>query len=80
VAAQGGSLVIAPEQAALLQDWDDIIDERIELCWQHCRHDVEAVCGAAFHPVFDNVGPFARPALALGLAYARLRRSSSSAR
>jgi hypothetical protein len=52
-APQRPALILRPEQAALAQDREDLLDEDIELRRQDRRHQVEAVGGAGDEPVLD---------------------------
>ena len=54
--AQRRAVVLAAEQAALLQDRHHEIDEIVEAFGEVGRHDVEAIGGALLEPVLQRVG------------------------
>ena len=55
VAAQGGRLVLGADEAALLEDRDDLLAEAAPLAGMADAH-VEAVEGAGGEPLLDLVG------------------------
>jgi hypothetical protein len=55
VVAQGAAGVLLTEQAALAQQRDHVLDERLQAGRQRGRHHVEAVGRARLRPLLDGV-------------------------
>jgi hypothetical protein len=56
VVPQGGALIISPEYAALLEEWNDMVDERIESAGCDVRDQDESVAGIGLNELVDGLG------------------------
>src|SRR5450830_681210 len=53
---QGGTCILAPKNAALLQNRNDTIDKILQAVRQGIRHKIEAVGGTGAKPLFYLIG------------------------
>lgn len=54
--AEGGSLIVVVEEAAFLQDRDDLVDERVDAVVVDVDREGEAVAGSGLEPFLHVVG------------------------